>query len=97
MNIMFKDPPPVRRDSYYALERQYGARNYKPFDVVLTRGLGVWVWDIDGRRYLDCLAAYSAVTASVIHRPHANPSSLPRSPACPHSLDAALAQSRTIA
>jgi ornithine--oxo-acid transaminase len=67
MNIMFKDPPPVRRDSYDALERQYGARNYKPFDVVLTRGRGVWVWDIDGRRYLDCLSAYSAVNQGHCH------------------------------
>ena len=50
MNMMLKDLPPATRDSYRALERQYGARNYKPFEVVLTRGLGVWVWDVDGRR-----------------------------------------------
>jgi ornithine--oxo-acid transaminase len=67
MNIMLKDLPLVRRDSYDAIERQYGARNYKPFDVVLTRGLGVWVWDIDGRRYLDCLSAYSAVNQGHCH------------------------------
>ena len=67
MNIMQKDLPRATRDSYRALERQYGARNYKPFDVVLSRGLGVWVWDIDGRRYLDCLSAYSAVNQGHCH------------------------------
>ena len=46
---------------------EYGARNYKPLDVVLTRGLGVWVWDVDGRRYLDCLSAYSAVNQGHCH------------------------------
>src|SRR5215468_801981 len=67
MNMMLKNLPPAARDSYRDLERQYGARNYKPFDVVLTRGLGVWVWDIDGRRYLDCLSAYSAVNQGHSH------------------------------
>src|SRR5262249_27580956 len=38
-------------------EWRLGAHNYKPLDVVLSRGRGVWVWDIDGNRYLDCLAA----------------------------------------
>lgn len=45
-----------------ALERRYGARNYAPLPVVLARGEGVWVWDTDGRRYLDMLGAYSAVS-----------------------------------
>jgi ornithine--oxo-acid transaminase len=67
MNVMLSDPPLGTRESYHALERQYGARNYKPFDVVLSRGLGVWVWDIDGRRYLDCLSAYSAVNQGHCH------------------------------
>jgi ornithine--oxo-acid transaminase len=67
MNMMLKNLPPATRDGYRALERQYGARNYKPFDVVLTRGLGVWVWDIDGQRYLDCLSAYSAVNQGHCH------------------------------
>ena len=43
------------------------AHNYKPLDVVLTRGEGVWVWDIDGNRYLDCLSAYSAVNQGHCH------------------------------
>ena len=66
-DTMLRDPPPPMRDSYHALEREYGARNYKPFDVVLTRGLGVWLWDVDGRRYLDCLSAYSAVNQGHSH------------------------------
>ncbi len=48
-------------------EARYGATNYKPLDVVLTRGAGVWVWDVDGRRYLDCLSAYSAVNQGHCH------------------------------
>jgi ornithine--oxo-acid transaminase len=67
MNMMSKDPPAVSGADYSALERQYGTRNYEPFNVVLTRGLGVWVWDVDGRRYLDCLSAYSAVNQGHCH------------------------------
>jgi len=49
------------------LETRYGAKNYKPLDVVLTRGQGVYVWDVEGRRYLDCLSAYSAVNQGHCH------------------------------
>jgi ornithine--oxo-acid transaminase len=49
------------------LEAQFGAKNYKPLDVVLTRGEGVHVWDVEGRRYLDCLSAYSAVNQGHCH------------------------------
>ena len=49
------------------LEARYGARNYAPLDIVIERAEGVWVWDIDGRRYLDCLAAYSAVNQGHCH------------------------------
>src|SRR3954464_7539683 len=48
-------------------EQRLGAKNYKPLDVVLTRGEGVYVWDVDGRRYLDCLSAYSAVNQGHCH------------------------------
>ncbi|MET0275206.1 MAG: aminotransferase class III-fold pyridoxal phosphate-dependent enzyme, partial [Phenylobacterium sp.] len=50
-----------------ATEALYGAKNYKPLDVVLTRGEGVYVWDVDGRRYMDCLSAYSAVNQGHCH------------------------------
>jgi ornithine--oxo-acid transaminase len=50
-----------------ALEDDFGAKNYRPLDVVLTRGEGVWVWDVEGNRYLDCLAAYSAVNQGHCH------------------------------
>ena len=43
------------------LESRYGARNYHPIPVVLTRGEDVWLWDEDGTRYLDMMSAYSAV------------------------------------
>ena len=50
-----------------ALEEAYGAHNYRPLDVVIERAEGVWVYDVDGNRYLDCLAAYSAVTQGHCH------------------------------
>jgi ornithine--oxo-acid transaminase len=50
-----------------ALEDRYGAHNYHPLDVVLSRGEGVWVWDVEGNRYLDCLSAYSAVNQGHAH------------------------------
>ena len=49
------------------LENQFGAHNYKPLDVVLCRGKGIWVWDVEGKKYLDCLAAYSAVNQGHCH------------------------------
>ncbi|WLS07196.1 ornithine--oxo-acid transaminase [Shinella sumterensis] len=48
-------------------EHRLGAHNYKPLDVVLSRGEGVHVWDVDGNRYLDCLSAYSAVNQGHCH------------------------------
>jgi len=53
--------------AYIRLEETFGAHNYQPLDVVLTRGEGVWVWDIAGKRYLDCLSAYSAVNQGHCH------------------------------
>jgi len=50
-----------------ALEERYGAHNYHPLDVVVARAEGVWVWDVEGNRYLDCLAAYSAVNQGHCH------------------------------
>jgi ornithine--oxo-acid transaminase len=50
-----------------ALEDTYGAQNYLPLDVVIERGEGAWVYDVEGKRYLDCLAAYSAVNQGHCH------------------------------
>jgi ornithine--oxo-acid transaminase len=52
---------------YSKIESKLGANNYKPLDVVLNRGEGVWVWDVDGNRYMDCLSAYSAVNQGHCH------------------------------
>jgi ornithine--oxo-acid transaminase len=52
---------------FIALEDAYGAHNYHPLDVVIERGEGVWVFDVEGKRYLDCLAAYSAVNQGHCH------------------------------
>lgn len=57
----------MKPQDYIELENQYGAHNYKPLDVVLSRGEGVWVWDVDGNRYMDCLSAYSAVNQGHCH------------------------------
>jgi ornithine--oxo-acid transaminase len=53
--------------TFIELEEQYGAHNYHPLDVVIERAEGVWVYDVDGRKYLDCLAAYSAVNQGHCH------------------------------
>ena len=52
---------------FIQLEDQYGAHNYHPLDVVLSRGEGVWVYDVDGNKYLDCLSAYSALNQGHNH------------------------------
>jgi ornithine--oxo-acid transaminase len=52
---------------FIALEEQYGAHNYHPLDVVITKAEGVWVYDVDGKKYLDCLSAYSAVNQGHVH------------------------------
>lgn len=57
----------MKRETYIELENQYGAHNYKPLDVVLNRGEGVWLWDVDGKKYLDCLSSYSAVNQGHCH------------------------------
>ncbi|MDB5392731.1 MAG: rocD [Rhodospirillales bacterium] len=57
----------LQLSDYMAIEHQLGAHNYKPLDVVLSRGQGVYVWDTDGKRYLDCLSAYSAVNQGHCH------------------------------
>jgi ornithine--oxo-acid transaminase len=58
---------PMRTDELVELENRYGAHNYHPLDVVIERAEGVWLYDVDGKRYLDCLAAYSAVNQGHCH------------------------------
>ena len=58
---------PLHTHDYVELENQYGAHNYHPLDVVIERAEGVWVYDVEGKRYLDCLAAYSAVNQGHCH------------------------------
>jgi ornithine--oxo-acid transaminase len=57
----------LRTRDFIELENQYGAHNYHPLDVVIERAEGVWVYDVEGKRYLDCLAAYSAVNQGHCH------------------------------
>ena len=56
-----------KTDQFLSEADQYSAHNYKPLPVVLERGEGVWVWDVDGKKYLDMLSAYSAVNQGHLH------------------------------
>jgi ornithine--oxo-acid transaminase len=66
---------------YIELEQEYGAHNYHPLDVVIERASGVWVYDTEGNRYLDCLSAYSALNQGHCH---------------PRILDAMIEQAQTL-
>jgi ornithine--oxo-acid transaminase len=52
---------------FIKMEEQYGAHNYHPLDVVIEKAEGVWVYDVEGKKYLDCLSAYSAVNQGHVH------------------------------
>lgn len=53
--------------SYIDLDQHYGAHNYAPLDLVVDRAEGVWLYDVDGKKYLDCISAYSAVNQGHCH------------------------------
>jgi ornithine--oxo-acid transaminase len=57
----------MKTEEFIQLEEQYGAHNYHPLDVVIEKAEGVWVYDVDGKRYLDCLSAYSALNQGHVH------------------------------
>lgn len=57
----------MKTQDYITLEDRYGAHNYRPLDVVIHKAKGVWVTDVEGKRYLDCLAAYSALNQGHCH------------------------------
>ena len=64
---MFVDETTISPSELVELEERYGAHNYHPLDVVIERASGAWVYDVEGRRYLDFLAAYSAVNQGHCH------------------------------
>ncbi|NOX19045.1 MAG: ornithine--oxo-acid transaminase [Chlorobi bacterium] len=57
----------MNTQDYIAMEEKYGAHNYHPLDVVIEDAKGIWVTDVDGNKYMDCLAAYSAVNQGHCH------------------------------
>ncbi len=57
----------MKTQEYIQIEEQYGAHNYHPLDVVIEKAEGVWVYDVDGNKYLDCLSSYSAVNQGHVH------------------------------
>ena len=65
--VMTRTRRTLAHSDFVELENQYGAHNYHPLDVVIEHAEGVWVYDVDGKRYLDCLAAYSAVNQGHCH------------------------------
>ncbi|MBK8189414.1 MAG: ornithine--oxo-acid transaminase [Vampirovibrionales bacterium] len=71
----------ARTQSFIEMEDRWGAHNYHPLDIVIERGEGCWVYDVEGNRYLDCLSAYSAVNQGHCH---------------PQILEAFLAQARRV-
>jgi ornithine--oxo-acid transaminase len=71
----------MKTQQFIELEEQYGAHNYHPLDVVIERAEGVWVHDVDGNKFLDCLSAYSAVNQGHVH---------------PRILDAMLTQAKKV-
>lgn len=64
---MSEPESPVSAAELIDLEDRWGAHNYRPLDVVIERASGVWVYDVEGRRYLDCLSAYSALNQGHCH------------------------------
>ncbi|MEZ6037008.1 MAG: ornithine--oxo-acid transaminase [Planctomycetota bacterium] len=57
----------MHSNDYIQQESRFGAHNYHPLDVVIARAEGVWVWDVEGNKFMDCLAAYSAVNQGHCH------------------------------
>ncbi len=57
----------MKTSDYIELENRYGAHNYHPLDVVIEKAEGIWVYDVEGKKYMDCLAAYSAVNQGHCH------------------------------
>ncbi len=64
---MHSHPTNSKSEYYIQLEEHYNAHNYHPLPVVLEKGEGVYVWDVDGNKYYDCLSAYSAVNQGHCH------------------------------
>ncbi|HZD11374.1 MAG TPA: aminotransferase class III-fold pyridoxal phosphate-dependent enzyme, partial [Candidatus Binatia bacterium] len=57
----------MNSETYIEMAQQYGANIYHPLDVVVHRADGVWVYDVEGKKYLDCLSAYSALNQGHVH------------------------------
>ncbi|TMH30786.1 MAG: aminotransferase class III-fold pyridoxal phosphate-dependent enzyme, partial [Betaproteobacteria bacterium] len=57
----------MNKADYIAREARFGAANYRPLPVVLSRGQGAYLWDVEGKRYIDMMSAYSAVSFGHAH------------------------------
>ena len=66
-NTMSVETHSLKSRDFIDLENKWGAHNYHPLSVVLTRGEGVWLWDVEGKKYLDMMSAYSAASHGHCH------------------------------
>ena len=57
----------MKANELISLEDRFGVKNYSPLNVILVKGKGIWVWDVEGKKYMDCLSAYSAVNQGHCH------------------------------
>nr|XP_039260944.1 ornithine aminotransferase, mitochondrial-like [Styela clava] len=67
LSVVNKLKEELTSEQVYQREKKYGAHNYSPLPVALTKGRGVYVWDVEGRKYIDCLSAYSSVNQGHCH------------------------------
>ena len=67
LSLLHKNTAMRTSEELIALEDRYGAHNYHPLPVVLAKGDGVFVWDVEGKKYYDFLSAYSAVNQGHCH------------------------------
>ena len=57
----------MNADEFIKVEQEYGAHNYHPLPIVIAKAEGVWVWDVDGKKYIDMLSSYSAINQGHLH------------------------------
>jgi len=66
-SLQMQETDYMSAEEYVELEQRYGAHNYHPLPVVISKANGVWVWDIDGKKYIDMLSSYSAINQGHLH------------------------------
>ena len=65
--MLVQEAEEMSAEEYVELEQTYGAHNYHPLPVVISKASGVWVWDVNGKKYMDMLSSYSAINQGHLH------------------------------